>query len=330
MSIKIDIDVVNNILTSYNRANTNQTRVYGIVIGTQKNNEYHITNAIYGYIFEEGKEKDKINLNRLNNETVSTLLASFSSNYPNEMILGGFATDKDLFPELNNLHVTIGSISSKNIENNNSLLILIDPFYENKKSIEYGVRGFKWNTSYQIGKNGDDLSLLSLKEIECKVCQKVSPETLINSKGLDQWRVDCAIDKLDLNEKNNIDNIVNALCKMEGSFEKKLVENVSVNEEENIHYIKGQLILCGRYLEMVSKYLEGVDLDEKNEEKYIENVELINKIEYALSTIKPILEKDEIIEMMKKDNDRNKTLSALVGLLNAQVHLTEKINKISL
>ena len=78
MSIKIDIDVVNNILTSYNRANTNQTRVYGIVLGTQKNDTYHITNAIYGYIFEEGKENNKINFNRLNNDSVTALLSSHS------------------------------------------------------------------------------------------------------------------------------------------------------------------------------------------------------------------------------------------------------------
>ena len=90
------------------------------------------------------------------------------------------------------------------------------------------------------------------------------------------------------------------------------------------NYIKGQLILCGRYLSLMSKYLDGVDIEDKD------NVEILNKIELAVSLMKPFIEKEEIVELMKKDNDRNKIVSALVGLLNVQVQLTEKINKLSL
>ena len=323
MSIKIDIDVINNILTSYNRANTNQTRVYGIVLGTQKDDTYHITNAIYGYIFEEGKENNKINFNRLNNDSVNALLSSHSQSYPDEVILGGFATDKDLFPELNNLHGTIDLIKPKLFPINNQLLILVDPFYKGEK-VGYGVRGFKWEVSYQVGNNQEDLSVMAFKEIECVTCQKLTPETLINTKGVDQWRVDCAIDKIDIKEKGTIDKIVDSLCKMEGEFENKIIDDVSSNESENINYIKGQLILCGRYLSLMSKYLDGVDIEDKD------NVEILNKIELAVSLMKPFIEKEEIVELMKKDNDRNKIVSALVGLLNVQVQLTEKINKLSL
>ena len=203
------------------------------------------------------------------------------------------------------------------------MLILVDPFYKGEK-IGYGVRGFKWEVSYQVGNNKEDLSVMAFKEIDCVVCQRLTPETLINTKGVDQWRVDCAIDKIDIKEKGTIDKIVDSLCKMEGEFENKIIDDVSSNESENINYIKGQLILCGRYLSLMSKYLDGVDIEDKD------NVEILNKIELAVSLMKPFIEKEEIVELMKKDNDRNKIVSALVGLLNVQVQLTEKINKLSL
>ena len=107
-------------------------------------------------------------------------------------------------------------------------------------------------------------------------------------------------------------------------FDNKIIDDVSSNENEHINYIKGQLILCGRYLNLMSKYLDGVDIEDKD------NVEIINKIELAVSLMKSFIEKEEIVELMKKDNDRNKIVSALVGLLNVQVHLTEKINQLSL
>ena len=130
--------------------------------------------------------------------------------------------------------------------------------------------------------------------------------------------------KIDINEKGTIDKIVDSLCKMEMEFDNKIIDDVSSNENEHINYIKGQLILCGRYLNLMSKYLDGVDIEDKD------NVEIINKIELAVSLMKPFIEKEEIVELMKKDNDRNKIVSALVGLLNVQVQLTEKINQLSL
>ena len=58
MHAKIDIDIVENILKSYARRNRNQTRVYGILLGTiNGNGSYHIKNCIYGYIYES-KEND--------------------------------------------------------------------------------------------------------------------------------------------------------------------------------------------------------------------------------------------------------------------------------
>jgi hypothetical protein len=53
MQAKIDLDIVENILKAYARRNRNQTRVYGILLGTVEGKGiYHIKNCIYGYIYE--------------------------------------------------------------------------------------------------------------------------------------------------------------------------------------------------------------------------------------------------------------------------------------
>ena len=70
MNIKIDLDVINNIILSYNRLSEHQKRVYGVLLGTKNLETYHGTNAIYGFIFEEKKleEKNEDNTNENNKE----------------------------------------------------------------------------------------------------------------------------------------------------------------------------------------------------------------------------------------------------------------------
>ena len=70
MNIKIDLDVINNIILSYNRLSEHQKRVYGVLLGTKNLDTYHVTNAIYGFIFEEKKleEKNEDNTNENNKE----------------------------------------------------------------------------------------------------------------------------------------------------------------------------------------------------------------------------------------------------------------------
>ena len=57
--VLIDIDVVQGIISAYHRAEKDQSRIYGIILGSKKDNVYYITEAIYGFIFEFENEKTK-------------------------------------------------------------------------------------------------------------------------------------------------------------------------------------------------------------------------------------------------------------------------------
>lgn len=57
MNTKIDIDVTESILKAYSRRNKDQSRVYGILMGTIEGKEtYHIKNCIHGYIYESKED----------------------------------------------------------------------------------------------------------------------------------------------------------------------------------------------------------------------------------------------------------------------------------
>ncbi len=81
--ILVYIEVVKGILNAYRRADKNQSRIYGIILGTQKDNIYHVTDAIYGYIFEDGEDEKtlKKKFTRLNDENIKSILNSLNQKF---------------------------------------------------------------------------------------------------------------------------------------------------------------------------------------------------------------------------------------------------------
>ncbi len=103
---------------------------------------------MYGYIFEDWiiKFKDK---SEILNPLINSLL---TNNYLNLIILGSFTTHVELFPELINLYTIIDVIKNNTFPNDNSILLLVDAFYNNNEKIEYGIKTFKRKASYHSEK----------------------------------------------------------------------------------------------------------------------------------------------------------------------------------
>ena len=55
--VLVDIEVIKGILNAYRRADKNQSRIYGIILGNKKGNIYHMTDVISGHIFEDGEDE---------------------------------------------------------------------------------------------------------------------------------------------------------------------------------------------------------------------------------------------------------------------------------
>ena len=353
MNIKIDIDVINNILLSYNRLTNHQKRVYGVLLGTKNLETYHATNALYGFIFEEKKSeedknteeknnddkktnennneeknedkikedkknknyKEKQKFNKISDEMTNNLINSYKKNSPNLCIIGGFVTDSVFFPELNNLYSTINAIKNKSIPKFNNIILLVDPFHENKEKLEFGIKAYNWSVSYHLDNNDNDLSLMTFKKINYEIVQNLNLNSIINENGVEKFNLDYNINKIDLKNENTIKNLCEELSKMNDMNQLK-------EKNEQINYLKTQLKICEKYLEIISTYL--------NENMSNLNNEILNKINYAIYILKPLFDKEEIIDLLKKEGNKHKILNDITNILNIQVYLTEKINKLNL
>ena len=334
--VLIDINVIQGIISTYRRAEKNQSRIYGIILGTKKDNIYYITEAIYGFIFEYENEKTKKKeLIRMNVDSLQSLFNSlyqkFKMNNPNLitskitkdkeikfqsndslMILGGFVTDKEPFGDLFRFHSTLDKISSEHFPNINKILILVNPTYNDSINIKYGVKAYEWNTKNIKIKNvdKDNNNFIVFKEIESDVVQSLNNMDIIgNNKYINMWENLNNL-KIDKNEKKNINELL--LNLKEGN------EKV-ITSESNVEFIKNKIEESISYLNILENILEN-----KSGEHKI-SVDDLNKISYMISQLEPILNDKEIVEAINKDINKKYKVDSLAQLLDVQLALSDKI-----
>ena len=342
--VLIDIEVVKGIIKAYNRSK-NQTRIFGIILGTKKDNLYHISDVIYGFIFEEGENKEthKKTYVRLNEDNLNSILNSYTHKFKlfpqqkvnekilkekdisflscdNLMILGGFATDKELFNDLHNLYFTIEQqINNTNFKVLNSLILLVDPNHKNDKKLEYGIKTYIWEMK-TIKINKEFNLLLTFKQIENEVIQNLNSVHLINSIFSDKTNPEIKLynTELDKNEKKLTTDILYPT-----SSEDKSKEDINSKdyEKNNLSYIKNKVKQSLEYLNIFEKYLE----EKINKKDGDSDSEILDQISIILSKLEPIIENEEINKILENEIHKNDNINSLTQLLEVQLNLSEKI-----
>ena len=336
----VDINVIRGILSAYHRCDKNQTRIYGIILGTKQNNIYHITDSIYGFIFEgeDDKKTNKKVLMKLNDESLSSIFNSlrqkFKMNNDNIglnknketettfqnndtlMILGGFVTDKEPFSELFRFHSTLDKINNEIFPNINKILLLIDPSHKDELNVKYGIKAYEWDNKNIKFKNLEKSNnFIVFKEIEYEVVQQINNLGIINRiKNQNIWEklYDLKVDK---NEKNNINELL---------FDLKDVNEGIITTENNIDFIKKKLQESISYMNIFEKYLESEE--EINKDKI--NGDDYNVIAYIISQLDPILNDKEIFDSINKDINKKYNIDSLTQLIEVQMALSDKIREL--
>lgn len=336
----VDINVIRGILSAYHRCDKNQTRIYGIILGTKINNIYHITDSIYGFIFEgeDDKKTNKKVLMKLNDESLSSIFNSlrqkFKMNNDNIglnknketettfqnndtlMILGGFVTDKEPFSELFRFHSTLDKINNEIFPNINKILLLIDPSHKDELNVKYGIKAYEWDNKNIKFKNLEKSNnFIVFKEIEYEVVQQINNLGIINRiKNQNIWEklYDLKVDK---NEKNNINELL---------FDLKDVNEGIITTENNIDFIKKKLQESISYMNIFEKYLESEE--EINKDKI--NGDDYNVIAYIISQLDPILNDKEIFDSINKDINKKYNIDSLTQLIEVQMALSDKIREL--
>lgn len=333
--VLVDTNVIQGILSAYHRADKAQSRIYGIILGSKKNNIYHITDAIYGFIFEsEDPKTNKKELVRMNEDLLKSLLNSlaqkFKTNNQNTnsskankekeikfqsndtlMILGGFVTDKEPFGDLIRLHNTLDKTSFEIFFNLNEIILLVDPNHKDEKNINYGIKAYKWETkSIKIKSLEKSNNLIVFKELKTDIVQQLNNLDIISENGNPNFWEKLHKLKIEKNEKKNLNELL--------LEEKNGNENV-FNKENNIEFIRKKIHAVIDYLNLFQEFLEKMD---KNEPDYL------NQIALVVSQLEPILNEKEILEVINCDINKKYNVDSLTQLLDVQLALSDKIREL--
>jgi hypothetical protein len=250
----------------------------------------------------------------LHDSIASSIFSSFSTNFPGQVILGGFSTDKDLFPELFYLYNTISDIQSNLIDNHNRLLLLVDPWHNNEKSLTYGVQVFNW-------KFEEDARVMSYKKISHQIVYNNIVGSTLHSDVLNKSELLLNLNETkisQLEEKKNYSEILDFIKK---SVDEELRVKPNTNNSNNLvnlYNLKKTFLLTEKFLVVFEKYL--------NEAGNESNQEILHKIDYITNEMSNNLEKGEIIEVIEKEFKQNQIIDYLTNLLDLQIKITEKIN----
>lgn len=242
------------------------------------------------------------------------MIKNYQSSYPEQVILGGFSTDRDVFHELCLLYDTINDINTTVIQNRNKLLLLVDPFFDNKESFEIGMKFFTWEPDTETRS-------ICYQIIPHEIIDNKMPSNLMHSNISNKEELYLNIDDLDLSnfeqekdiegivEKlNNTTNIVNSLKKTNCDFNKT-----------NMNFFKIRLTSIYKFLLIMEKYLEG---DIENLDK-----DIINRFEIIVDEFLKSLANEKIFEAVTKEFKENQLINTLTNLLKLQINITEKINE---
>ena len=338
--VYVDIDVIRGILSAYHRAGKMQSRVYGLILGSKKNNIYHITDVIYGFIFEEENPKtNKKELIKINDESLASLFNSlkqkFKMNNPNVpqnktnkeketkfqsndtlTILGGFATDKQPFSELFRFYTTLDKVNDDIFPNLNKILLLVDPSYKDQKDVKYGIKAYEWEIKNIRIKNLEKSNnFIFFKELESEVVQQLNNIGVLGHiKNQNLWDKIFNL-KIDKNEKKNINELL---------LDLKDDKSDIITRESNADFIKNKVKESIEYLNLFQKLMETED----GKSKDILTDDDYNTIAYIISQLDPILNDKEIMDGIKNDINQKYNIDSLSQLIEVQLALTDKIKEL--
>jgi len=341
--VLIDIEVVNGIIKAYNRTK-NQTRIFGIVLGTKNGRTYHISDVIYGFIFEEGENKQthKKEYIRLNEDNLNSILNSYTQKFQlisqqkvnekiskekektflmndNLMILGGFATDKDIFSDLHKLFASIENINNSTFKILNSLIILVDPNHRSDKVLEYGVKAYTWEMK-SIKINTEVTRLLSFSQIDNEIIQDLNTLNLLNTVFSDKVNPEIKLYNTEIDKKEK--KTTTELLFSPDSTEEKSNDNY---EKNNLLFVKNKVKQSVDYLDVIQKFLEEKVNKKDKDDK---DSEVLDKISNIVSKLEPLLENEEIINVLSTELNKNSNINSLTHLLEVQLNLSEKIHSL--
>ena len=211
------------------------------------------------------------------------------------------------------LYDTISDINTTIIPNKNKLLLLLDPFSDDKESFEVGIKFYLWEPD-------QDTRTMVYQLIPHEIIDNKINSNIMHSNLSNKEDILLNLNDLDLNflESEKDFNVVveklNSSVVQKGNFKNNSEFNLI-----NLNYFKKRLVGVQKFLIILESYLDNK----------LENInqETIKKIEFIINELLNTFNENEVFESILKEYNQNQIVQTLTNLLKLQVNITEKINE---
>jgi hypothetical protein len=214
------------------------------------------------------------------------------------------------------LYDTINDINTTIIPNKNKLLLLVDPFFDNRESFEIGVKFYFWEPDVET--RSISYQLLPHEVIDNKI-----PSNIMHSHVSSREDILLNLNELDISAiENEVDFnvLVQKLSanveKAKGSFGKGKNEEFN---STNLNYFKIRLSSVQKFLVIIERYLE-------NKAESL-NQDTVGKIDFLVNELLNSFNEEDVLDVIVKEFKQNQIVHTLTNLLKVQVNITEKINE---
>ena len=102
-------------------------------------------------------------------------------------------------------------------------------------------------------------------------------------------------------------------------------EKSTDDEKNNLLFIKNKVKQSVDYLDVIEKFLEEKVSKKSGDDK---DAEVLDKISNIVSKLEPLLENEEIINVLSTELNKNNNINSLTNLLEVQLNLSEKIHSL--
>jgi len=194
------------------------------------------------------------------------------------------------------------------------LLLLVDPFFNDKESFELGVKFYYWEPDVET-------KSISYQLLPHEVIDKKIPSSIMHSNISSKEDFILNLNDLDLSAIENEGDFNKIVEKLSSSVVQKgnFKQSQSEFNVTNLNYFKLRMLSVQKFLVIIEKYLE-------NKPEALDK-ELVDKKNFLVNELINTFNHEEVFDAIMKEFKQNQVVETLTNLLKLQVNITEKINE---
>jgi hypothetical protein len=161
---------------------------------------------------------------------------------------------------------------------------------------------------------------MSFKKVDYKLINVEVNSSILHTNLNEQNDILLSVDNINLTEGQNFTDIIELI---QSSVDQRLGEVKSAADQHgiNLEYLKRQILLLEKFLNIIDRYLENKDSG---------NNELLHRIDIVVNDFINSFDHEDVMSLVNSDMKENQIINSLTNLMSCQIKMTEKLNKLNI